>query len=462
MNHTVRLTFDHGTLMLDGLAATEADELPGVLWDQRVRRYRAPAWRYADLVAALGGARGRALVDRVAPGLAPVAGDWAEIELRPYQQAALLAWRLAGRRGTIVLPTGSGKTRVAIAAMREAKARALCLVPTRVLLHQWVKELSRWYGGTVGCWGDGHRETAPVTVSTYESAVRYAAELGSRFELLVVDEVHHFGARMKDEALEMSVAPLRLGLTATPPSEPLQLHRLGELVGPVRYELSIGDLKGGYLADYDVVVLRAPLNVDERRRYSEEQAVFSPMFRAFRQTAPGASWQDFVRVASRTDAGRRALAARRRAKKIEAFPEAKRLLLAELLERHETNRVLVFTPDNESAYAVAREHLVMPLTCDIKRAERESALERFRKGELRALVSSRVLNEGLDVPDADVAVVVGGALGEREHVQRVGRLLRPRPGKRAVVYELVASGTTEAWSSFRRRRALGTRLVAAP
>jgi superfamily II DNA or RNA helicase len=99
----------------------------------------------------------------------------------------------------------------------------------------------------------------------------------------------------------------------------------------------------------------------------------------------------------------------------------------------------------------------MPLTCDIGRRERDAALERFRLGDLRALVSARVLNEGLDVPDADVAVIVGGALGEREHVQRVGRLLRPGEGKRATVYELVTRHTIEVGQARRRRQGLAAR-----
>ena len=114
----------------------------------------------------------------------------------------------------------------------------------------------------------------------------------------------------------------------------------------------------------------------------------------------------------------------------------------------------MFVADNETAYAVAREHLVMPLTCDIGRRERDEALARFRAGELRALVSAQVLNEGLDVPDAEVGIVVGGRLGAREHVQRVGRLLRPGAGKRAIVYELVVGHSSEAWQAERRGRRL--------
>jgi superfamily II DNA or RNA helicase len=100
---------------------------------------------------------------------------------------------------------------------------------------------------------------------------------------------------------------------------------------------------------------------------------------------------------------------------------------------------------------------MMPLTCDIGRRERDQALDAFRRGRIRALVSARVLNEGIDVPDADVAIVVGGALGEREHVQRVGRLLRPAEGKRALVYELVTRDTIEVSQARRRRQGLVAR-----
>jgi superfamily II DNA or RNA helicase len=120
------------------------------------------------------------------------------------------------------------------------------------------------------------------------------------------------------------------------------------------------------------------------------------------------------------------------------------------------DRVLIFTADNTTAYAIAREFLVIPVTCDIGRAERLTMLERFRTGESPVLVSSQVLDEGFDMPDADVAIIIGGTASERRHVQRVGRVLRPRPGKRARVYELAVQATVEVTQVARRRRGLAT------
>jgi superfamily II DNA or RNA helicase len=243
-------------------------------------------------------------------------------------------------------------------------------------------------------------------------------------------------------------------LTATPPRDATHAPRLAELIGPTVYELAIGDLTGGFLANYDTVVLHLDLTKAERTRYVPLSQAFTTTLAALFRTVPRATWPDVVRVAARTTEGRRALAAWREARQLLALTDAKRRALQALLARHRDARVLVFTADNASAYAIAREHLIMPLTCDIGRSERDTVLDAFREGRLRALVSSRVLNEGLDVPDADVGVVVGGALGEREHVQRVGRLLRPSPGKRALVYELITRQTIEVSQAWRRRQSL--------
>jgi len=452
----VRLRFDRGTILIEDPAQdVDPSALPGVLWDPRVRAFRAPAYRYRDLQDELE-RREVALEDGFWNRPAPIEA-WNSIDLRPYQETALLSWGPARRRGVVALPTGSGKTRVALAIMARAGLPSLCLVPTRVLLDQWQRSLANVYPGRVGCFGDGSRDLAPVTVATFESAYRRMDVLGNRFDVLVVDEAHHFGLGIRGEALEMCAASFRLGLTATPSHNEVAVSRISELIGPTVYHLAVGDLAGRFLASFDLITLSLDLSKEEREAYERDSAIFKSAFKQFHRIAPGASWTDFVRATARTEEGRRALGAWRRARGLLSFTRAKAAVLNELLSRHRGSRVLVFTADNEAAYTVARENLVMPITCDIGREERVEALGRFERGELRALVSARVLNEGLDVPCADVAVIVGSAHGEREYVQRIGRLLRPADGKRALIYELVTRGTTDIHQAQRRRRGLAPR-----
>jgi superfamily II DNA or RNA helicase len=452
----MKLQFDRGTIVLtDPPKDLDLAEAPGVLWDARVGAHRAPASKYPVLKLWLR-ERSAAFQDIRAPS-PTVREFWSDVDLRPYQDAAIAAWELGHRRGVVALPTGSGKTRLALGAMLRTRLSTICLVPTRVLLDQWLREIGELYRGPVGCYGDGVYRWAPLTVATYESAYRHMNRLGDRFDLVVVDEVHHFGCGLRDEVLEMTIADARLGLTATPSRDAATSARLAELVGPTVFELSVADLAGGYLASLDAITLYVDLDADERAIYARLAGVFTGAHADFRRIAPSGTWADFTRHAARTSEGRRALLAWRQMRRLLGFTWAKRRALASLLDRHRTSRVLIFTADNDTAYAIAREHLVMPLTCDIARSERDDALERFRRGDLRTLVSARVLNEGLDVPDADVAVVVGGALGEREHIQRVGRLLRPSEGKRAVVYELVTRNTIEVGQARRRRQGLVVR-----
>ena len=452
----MRLVFDRGTLLLldvevdHGLA-----NIPELLWDPRVDRYRAPAWRYAEVASALASNGGR-YSDEVQDRSARPAA-WREVPLRAYQQEALSAWSRAGRRGLIVLPTGSGKTRLALAAMARLAVPTLCLVPTRVLLDQWCGEIAALYPHPVGRYGDGARDLAAITVATYESAYRHMDVLGNRFDLLVIDEAHHVGAGAHGDALEMCTAPHRLGLTATPLPPGAACDAVARWIGPRVYELGIGDLAGVFLAAFDVVPIGVELTRPERERYERLIARFRSAHAMFRDSAPGGSWQDFTITAARTAEGRAALRAWRESRALVSLCAAKRAIVDELLARHRDARVLVFVADNAAAYDIASRNLVMPLTCDIGRTERAEALARFRSGELRALVSARVLNEGLDVPDAEIGIIVGGASGEREHVQRIGRLLRPAPGKRATVYELVARGTIEVRQAARRRRGLAGR-----
>ena len=446
----VRIVYDRGTLVVEG-TPPERVLLPGAVWDDRVDVLRAPGRRHREIVAALRAA-GAPFVDGAVDATRSLPLRPAPA-LRPYQALALDAWEAADRRGVVVLPTGSGKTHVALAAIARSRKPTLCLVPTCVLLAQWRAVLVAAFGDEVGVYGDGERELRPVTVATFESAWRHMADIGDRFDLVVVDEAHHFGSGVRDEALEMSVAHERLGLTATPPKGS-SLHGIAELIGPVVFELGVRDLVGTFLAELEVVELSLGLTEHERARHDADWIVFRAAFDRFRKLAPMGDWRDFQRWATRTAPGRESLVAWRRARATLALTEAKLRVVGTLLAQHADTRTLVFTASKEAAYRIAREHLVMPITADIGSAEREASLKAFQDGQLRALVSARVLNEGVDVPDASVGIVVGGAHGEREHVQRVGRVLRPAPNKRAVVYHLVTSGTSEVGAARRMARGL--------
>ncbi len=446
----MKLTWDRGTILLRG--DHPASDLPGVIWDERVGAWRAPGAMHEAITAALR-KRGVAAVDHAnVGGRAPLA--FPVPELRPYQETAVRAWELAGRRGLVVLPTGAGKTRVALAAIARSTHRTLCLVPTRVLLDQWIRALRDAGTDEVGRFGDGERQLGPITVATYDSVRCHIDRLGNRFDLLVVDEAHHFGGAARGEILEMSTAQARLGLTATPPDDEASSVRLDTLIGPVVSRSSVSELAGRFLAHFRIVTLALPLSMEERARYESELACWKPVVSLFFNATPEASWVDFVRGAARSEDGRRALAAWRRSRRLLRFTVAKRRVLADLLLRHVAARTLVFAPDAITAYDVSREHLIPVIAADIGRRERACILEQFAAGDVRGIVSARVLNEGIDVPEAGVAILIGGSHSQREYVQRIGRVLRPAEGKTAVVYELVTRGTNEILKARERRESL--------
>jgi superfamily II DNA or RNA helicase len=452
----MRIRFDRGTLVLEpDLDGEDPGALAGAAWDHELQAWRIPAEQHASLIRQLTGA-GVRISDELCSRTASI--TWTLPALRWYQEEALAHWQAAGARGVIALPTGAGKTLVALAAIARLGVAALCLVPTRLLLDQWARALSACSSQPIGRLGDGDHVVAPITVATYASAVSWAPRIGDRFGLVIVDEAHHVGAWCPTEIFEMLVAPARLGLTATPPDDPGALARH---LGPVVYALLVDDLVGDALAAYEIVTVPIELDRDERQRYRELRGRFAAGYSAFQRAMPDAAWHEFVRTSSQTIQGRGALAAWREYRALLAYPQGKRSALREILAQHPDRRALVFTADNATAYAIARELLVMPVTYEIGRAERAQAIEGFRTGARPVLVSSQVLDEGFDVPEADLAIVVGGTSSARRHVQRIGRVLRPRDGKRARVYELAVSETTEVSYVQRRRAGLGGRAALA-
>ncbi|MBN2451523.1 MAG: ATP-dependent helicase, partial [Lentisphaeria bacterium] len=163
-------------------------------------------------------------------------------------------------------------------------------------------------------------------------------------------------------------------------------------------------------------------------------------------------WSRFLGLCGREPDGRRVLDAYLEQKRIARTSRAKFRMLWELLRRHPGERTLVFTADNNTAYRIGASFLLPVLTHHTRIAERRAFLDAFRAGQYPVLITSRVLNEGVDVPEASVGIVVSGSGSVREHVQRLGRILRPARGKQAILYELVSAGTSEFSISHRRRQ----------
>jgi superfamily II DNA or RNA helicase len=421
------------------------------VWDARTACHRAPAVAYAALRRAL--ARAALDVDDRARKYQELPeGARVRREPRPYQTEALEAWRGAQGRGVVVLPTGAGKTWLACLAIEDRRRSAIVLAPTLDLVRQWYDVLRTTFGTTVGLIGGGEYDIQPLTVSTYDSAYLHMEHLGDRFGLAVFDECHHLPGAAYALAARAAVAPFRLGLTATLERADGRHADLDDLVGPVVYRKDIVDLSGAYLSDYETVRLTVELSPEDRAAHDTERAIYRDFVASngIRMSSPS-GWSDFVIRSSRSDAGRRAMQAYRRQREIAFAAPAKLDYLELLLDRHRADRVLLFTQDNATAYQIARRFLVPVITHETKVRERSEILAGLADGGYGAVVTSKVLNEGVDIPSANVAVVISGSASVREHVQRLGRILRPQDGKHAVLYELVTAGTSETSTSARRR-----------
>jgi superfamily II DNA or RNA helicase len=447
---TLVCRFEDGTIRLDGdLDPSVAETLP-VEFDDRSRSYRAPAYRYAALRRALDAAD----VDYEGHVLdGPMLDLSTSYDLRPYQRAALDAWAANDNRGVVELPTGSGKTVVAVAAMADLSSPTLVVVPTIDLVTQWRRELATEFDVAVGQLGGGEQTVEDVTVATYDSAYLRADELGDRFGFVVFDEVHHLGGERYRDAARLLAAPARMGLTATFERPDGAHTAVTDLVGPVVYDRSVDELAGEYLADYELRRIEVELTPAEREAYEAAQGTFVDYLRSSGLTMErGSDYRTLVKRSGSDPRAREALLAKGAAREIMMNADAKVEALARLLARHPEERLLVFTAHTDLVYRLSERFLVPAITGETGTKERRTILDRFREGTYTRVVSANVLDEGIDVPDASVAVVLSGSGSEREFTQRLGRVLRPTSdGRTAICYEVVTAETAEERVAARRR-----------
>ncbi|MDB5308995.1 MAG: helicase [Gemmataceae bacterium] len=449
------LSYDRGTVVISsGPPAFNYNELPGVLFDPRTSTHRAQGRHYRAIVEHI--LREKLPYTDGARGWENKPTGWklnSEKEPRPYQLEAVRKWVEGGRRGVVVMPTGTGKTFAAFLCIEKVGRPTLIVTPKIDLMIQWARELEQAFGVGVGMVGAGVFEYKPLTVTTYDSAYIHLERWANRFGLVIFDECHHLPGPSYAEAAHAGLAPFRLGLTATPERADGAEDLLPGLIGPTVYRLDITDVAGEFLAPYEARRVFVDLTSEEEERYRTCREEYKKFVadRGISMSGPD-GFRRFLFEATKSPEGWKAARAFREQKRIMQAPTGKFRLLEDLLARHAADRVLIFTADNATVYHIARTYLVPAMTNQTKPKERKAILEKFHSGEYSVVVTCQVLNEGVDVPAANVGIVLSGTGSTTENVQRLGRILRKYGDKQAVLYEVITRGTVEEFVSDRRRQ----------
>jgi DNA excision repair protein ERCC-3 len=348
--------------------------------------------------------------------------------IRPYQELAAEGfWH--GGSGVVVLPCGAGKTIVGAAAMAHAKATTLILVTNTIAARQWREELLKRTSlneDEIGEYSGAKKEIRPVTIATYQVMTKkkngvYAhLDLFDSYDwgLIIYDEVHLLPAPIFRFTADIQ-SRRRLGLTATLVREDGMEGEVFSLIGPKRFDVPWKEIEAqGYIAPAECIEVRVNLTETERLAY----ATAEPENR-YRNCATTRTKRDVVEV---------------------------------LVEKYADEQVLVIGQYIDQLDELSEVLGVPLIKGETPVKERETLFNKFRSGEIKCLVVSKVANFSIDLPDATIAIQVSGAFGSRqEEAQRLGRILRPKSdGRGAKFYSVISRDTIDQDFAQNRQRFL--------
>ena len=349
-------------------------------------------------------------------------------QIRKYQELAAEGfWH--GGSGVVVLPCGAGKTIVGAAAMAHAKATTLILVTNTVAARQWRDELLRRTDlneDDIGEYSGSKKEIRPVTIATYQVMTTKKKGVYAHLDLfdaidwglIIYDEVHLLPAPIFRFTADIQ-SRRRLGLTATLVREDGMEGEVFSLIGPKRFDVPWKEIEAqGYIAPADCVEVRVTLTDAERLNYATAEQEDRYKFCATTQT--------------------------------------KKAVAIALAKQHADDQVLVIGQYLEQIDELAAALGVPVIKGATPIKEREILFAKFRSGEIKCLVVSKVANFSIDLPEASIAIQVSGTFGSRqEEAQRLGRILRPKAdGRGARFYSLVARDTIDQDFAQNRQRFL--------
>jgi DNA excision repair protein ERCC-3 len=363
------------------------------------------------------------------------AGSGEKFTLRDYQKDAAQVFYASGSEiggsGVIVLPCGSGKTIIGMAAMALVKSHTLILTPSVTAARQWIREIlqkTNLNKEQVKEYSGDLKEIGPVTVATYqiltqrkrkdtekintevnEEFTNFSLFEAQKWGLMIYDEVHLLPAPVFRFSADMQ-ATRRLGLTATLIREDHKETEVFSLIGPKKFDIPWRVLEAqGWIAQAKCHELRAQMNTELRMAYA-----VAPL-------------REKIAIAG-------------------CNPE-KFNIVKKLLKKHneESDRILIIGQYIEQLENLAKEVNTPLITGKTPNKERDVIYEKFRRGEIRILTISKVGNFAIDLPDANVLIQISGTFGSRqEEAQRLGRILRPKKdGRQALFYSVVTKDSRE-------------------
>ncbi len=455
-----KLFFEKGSIRIED---SRLIRIPNTKYDARTKCLRCYGLNYQEIVEYLKKSD-LDFVDNVSNFIPSPVYQIKDLKLRDYQQQAIQNWERSSMRGCVILPTGAGKTAIGIKAIQIVNASTLVVVPTIDLMEQWAENISRYLSTSqnprdipIGRLGGGKDDIQAITVTTYDSAYLRASTIGNQFKLVIFDEVHHLPASGYRSIAEQFIAPYRLGLTATIERED-ELHELiPYLTGGVVFRLGSQQLSDQkHLAEYTIDRIQVSLTPQEQEQYEANQAKFLAGLKRLGFNVPSMyNLKRLIMMSNNNKTARGAMLARNRANEIALNSESKIDQLQKILQQNRDTKTIIFTQNNKMVYELSNRFLIPHITYRTVKEERQNVLEGFKSGRYHVVVTSKVLDEGVDVPDAEMGVIMSGTGSGRELIQRLGRILRPKQdGRKARLVEIVSRHTREINTSAKRITAL--------
>jgi superfamily II DNA or RNA helicase len=358
------------------------------------------------------------------------------LELRDYQKEAIEKWKQRGQKGILVLPTGTGKTYIALAVIREEisqSGKVAVIVPTIVLANQWQQKIYEYVGVKPALYYTHEKSIGKITIFVVNSAY-LNRHLLQYFSLVIVDEIHHLSAPTWRQIVDAIKDNKKiLGLTATPENAVL----------PVVYYMGIGKAREKRaVVDIEIRPCFAELTLAERMQYEQVDQAVRDIARKL-DSARAIGDKTAVEVLDR----KLKIMANKR-KQLMSEVKDKAIKVLEIARKHSNEKILVFTESIKGAERIAQvlnDNGVKSMTIHSQKGKtiRNTILQEWGKS-FRVLIAVRSLDEGVDIPDVSIGVIVATGKTVRQLTQRLGRILRPAPGKaKAIMYVVVARNTYE-------------------